>query len=304
MTGEVLSPGPHGGDGVRLAAAIGVEPHEVLDLSMSLNPVAPDTAALVREHAGAVRAYPDLAAATGALARAMGVASDRLLLTNGGAEAIALVAGAMRRGRVDEPEFSLYRRHLEHVDPSAPRWRSNPHNPTGRLAAPAEHAAVWDEAFYPLAAGAWTRGDDAIVVGSLTKVYACPGLRLGYVLGPTTAFVDALRARQPQWSVNGLAAAVLPQLLARTDLVAWREEIATLRAALGALLSRHDLAYEPSDACYVLVPYAPGLRAHLARRAVLVRDTASFGMPHGVRIAVPDAAGLRRLTEAIEGYMP
>ena len=43
-------------------------------------------------------------------------------------------------GRVDEPEFSLYRRHLPALDPEGPRWRSNPHNPTGRLAGPDERA--------------------------------------------------------------------------------------------------------------------------------------------------------------------
>ena len=69
---------------------------------------------------------------------------DRLLLTNGGAEAIALV-GAELGGRVEEPDFALYPRG------GGPLWRSNPHNPTGRLArGPAD---VWDEAFYPLATG-------------------------------------------------------------------------------------------------------------------------------------------------------
>ena len=58
----------------------------------------------------------------------------RLLLTNGGAEAIALVAAELGPGWVDEPDFSLYRRHLPAIDPDGPRWRSNPHNPTGRLA--------------------------------------------------------------------------------------------------------------------------------------------------------------------------
>ena len=88
-------------------------------------------------------------------------------------------------GWVDEPEFSLYRRHLGLVAEGVPVRRFNPHNPTGRLAAPDERAAVWDEAFYALATGCWTRGDaqsGAVVIGSLTKLFACPGLRLGYVL--------------------------------------------------------------------------------------------------------------------------
>ena len=81
------------------------------------------------------------------------------MLTNGGAEAIALVAAELPVGNVIEPDFSLYRRHLARIDESAPRWRSNPSSPHGELAGDDETAGVWDEAFYALATGAWTRGD-------------------------------------------------------------------------------------------------------------------------------------------------
>jgi histidinol-phosphate/aromatic aminotransferase/cobyric acid decarboxylase-like protein len=299
----VPTPGPHGGDGARLAAALGVEPDAVLDLSASLNPCAPDVAALVAEHAGAVRRYPDVGPPTEALAATFGVESSRLVLTNGGAEAIALVAAARPVGWVDEPDFSLYARHLMKRDRAGLRWRSNPHNPTGRLAAPSEAADVWDEAFYPLATGGWTRGDPkAIVVGSLTKVFACPGLRVGYVRCPDRELAEDLRRIQPRWSVNGLACAVLPDLLACADLGRWASGVATLRRDLVTRLRGRGLDPEPSDAAYVLVRYAPGLRSHVARRGVLVRDTASFDVPDGVRIAVPDAAGLERLDRALEGW--
>ena len=135
------------------------------------------------------------------------------MLTNGGAEAIALVAAEIG-GRVDEPEFGLHPRR------GGPRWRSNPHSPSGLLARPDERADVWDEAFFPLATGRWTRGDGAVVVGSLTKLLACPGLRLGYVLADP-ALVARCRARQPAWSVGGLAAAALPELLEAADLPGW-----------------------------------------------------------------------------------
>jgi histidinol-phosphate/aromatic aminotransferase/cobyric acid decarboxylase-like protein len=290
-------PGPHGGDGARLAAALGVDPAAVLDLSASCNPVAPDPGEIVAKHLDALRRYPDPAAATATLAEAMGVDPARLLLTNGGAEAIALV-GAELGGWVDEPDFGLYPRG-NGVGARGPRWRSNPHNPTGRLAAVGEHAGVWDEAFYPLATGRWTRDDaGAVVVGSLTKLLACPGLRVGYVLAPDLAVVDRLRRRQPAWSVNGLAAAALPDLLTTVDLAAWCGTVAALRARLVQVLFHAGLAPEPSDANFVLVR-APGLRPRLARHGVLVRDCASFGLPEHVRIAVPDAAGLARLEEAL-----
>jgi histidinol-phosphate/aromatic aminotransferase/cobyric acid decarboxylase-like protein len=302
---RIVPPGPHGGDGPRLARALGVSPESVLDLSVSLNPCAPDAAPLVARHAASVRHYPDPGPAEGALADAMGVDADRLVLTNGGAEAIALVAAALPVGHVDDPDFSLYARHLTRLDPAGLRWASNPKNPTGRLAAPDEHRDVWDEAFYPLATGRWTRRDaDAVVVGSLTKLFACPGLRLGYVITPDDDLAERVRARQPAWAVNSLAIAVLPDLLAHADLVRWAEQIAALRDDLAVVLDAAGLPPDPSDANYVLVHDASGLREHLARHRVLVRDTATFGLPGGVRIAVPDPAGLDELRRALERWIP
>jgi histidinol-phosphate/aromatic aminotransferase/cobyric acid decarboxylase-like protein len=297
----VPPPGPHGGDGPTLARALGIDPGQVLDLSASLNPVAPDVAPVAARHLDALRAYPDPGPATAAFARAMNVDRHRLVLTNGAAEAIALVAAYLGRGSVEDPEFSLYRRHLPVVDPAGPRWRSNPHNPSGRLAGSDEKAAVWDEAFWPLATGTWSRGDadrGAIVIGSLTKLFACPGLRIGYVLGPDQGTASAIEAAQPRWALNGLAAALLPELLERCDLEGWCQDIKVLRTDLCRLLEKGGWEPQPSDANWVLV-HAPGLREQLANQAIAVRDCASFGLPGTVRIAVPDEAGLDRLAKAL-----
>ncbi len=296
----VIPVGRHGGDGARLAAALGVAPGQVLDLSASLNPVAPDPAPILAAHLDAIGRYPDSEAATDALAAAIGVTADRVLLTNGGSEAIALVAAELGAGWVDEPDFSLYRRHLPALDRHGARWRSNPHNPSGLLAPPAASAGVWDEAFWPLATGTWTRGDadhGAVVLGSLTKLLACPGLRVGYILARPDLIVRLAR-RQPRWAVNGLVCAALADLLATVDLAIWCKETARLREQLVAILGDHGLATRPSEANWVLVD-APALRHDLARRAILVRDCASFGLPGTVRVAVPDVPGLDRLEEAL-----
>ena len=297
----MIPPGEHGGDGARLAAALNLAPDAVLDLSASLNPVAPDPAPVIARHLDAVGRYPDPAAATEAVAAALGVGTAQVLLTNGGAEAIALLAAEAGRGRVDEPDFSLYRRHLPAVDPDGPRWRSNPHNPSGRLAGPDERADVWDEAFWPLATGTWTRGDaarGAIVLGSLTKVLACPGLRVGYVHAADEDLIARLARRQPRWAVNGLACEALPELLGTVDLRRWAGELCGLREELAATLRAAGFEPEPSDANWLLVT-APGLRERLAARAILVRDCTSFGLPGTVRIAVPNRPGLARLRESL-----
>ena len=296
-----MIPGAHGGDGWRLAERLGIGVEDVLDLSASLNPMAPDPEPVIAAHLGALRRYPDPTRATAALAQAMEVDADLLVLTNGGAEAIALVAAERPEGWVTDPDFSLYRRHLLTVREGAPKWLSNPHNPTGLLASAGEEAAVWDEAFWPMATGQWTRGDTrrgAVVLGSLTKLLACPGLRIGYILCPDGHLAGRLRLRQPQWSLNGLAASALPDLLRPVDLPKWAAGVASRRDDLRRVLDRAGFQARPSDANWVLVD-AAGLRSHLARHAVLVRDCASFGLPGVVRIAVPDQAGLDRLEAAL-----
>src|SRR5436190_442861 len=206
MTGP--PPGPHGGDGHAVAAALGVDPSSVLDLSVSLNPFAPDVRALALGHLDTLTRYPDSERATHALAAAIGVDASRVVLTNGGSEAIALVAAELGSGWVDEPDFSLYRRHLP--------------------------------------------------------------------------------------------AALLPELLDRADLPTWSRGIADLRAQLVDVLHAHGLQPRPSDAPFVLVDRAAGLRGRLAPLGIVVRDCVSFGLPDCARIAVPDPDGLERLNRALE----
>jgi histidinol-phosphate/aromatic aminotransferase/cobyric acid decarboxylase-like protein len=296
---RIPPPGAHGGDGARVAAALGIDPTAVLDLSASLNPFAPDVAALARRRLDALGRYPDVSTAEAALAAGLGLDPERLVLTAGGAQAIALVAARQASGWVDEPDFALYRRHLARLDPAAPRWRSDPHNPTGRLAGPDETAGVWDEAFLPLAGGAWSRHRPGWALGSLTKAFACPGLRVGYALAPDPDDAAALRRARPEWAVGGLACALVPDLVERADPSAWTAAVAKARDELAGVLEAHGRAPLPSGAPWVLVPRAAGLREALAREAVVVRDCASFGLADHVRIAVPDADGLERLDRAL-----
>ncbi len=144
-------------------------------------------------------------------------------------------------------------------------------------------------------------------MGSLTKVLACPGLRVGYVVVPdddgerlgVAGLRTRLERRQPAWSVGPIALGAVPPLLAMADVEKWADAVRDARDRLVAVLRRHDLDPLESDANFVLVRGALGLRSRLAREGVIVRDCASFGLPDHVRIAVPDEAGLDRLNEAL-----
>lgn len=292
----------HGGDGPAVARWLGVDPTQVLDLSASLNPFPADITPLLSRHAASVRRYGDPIDLEGRLATLVGVDPRHVVLTNGASEAIALVAQIVERGRIDEPDFSLYRRHLE-VDPAAGLWRSNPHSPSGRLATHDETAAVWDEAYWQLATGTWTRGDHhrgSIVIGSLTKLLGTPGLRVGWIVAPDVATADALRNRRPEWSVAALALDVTRDLLDVLDLSALTEQVSGARCDLVATLDSRSLDVESADAPWVLVHHVPRLRDDLARHGVVVRDCTTFGMPATVRIAIPDVAGLERLLDALD----
>ncbi len=154
-----------------------------------------------------------------------------------------------------------------------------------------------DAAFGEPPAGDADRG--AVVVGSLTKLFACPGLRLGYVVAPEPRFVERLAARQARWSVGSLAVAALPALLSAAPLEHWAAELRALRDELVALLGGCGLQVIAESAPWVLVSRAGSLRDELARRGVLVRDCSSFGLAGTVRIAVPARAELGCLEAAL-----
>ena len=99
-------------------------------------------------------------------------------------------------------------------------------------------AEIRDEAFYLLATGTWTRGDEgATVLGSLTKAWAIPGVRVGYVLARDDAEADAIRALRPRWSVNGPRVRRPPRAARQlAEPGRWRDGIASLRAELIDLL--------------------------------------------------------------------
>jgi histidinol-phosphate/aromatic aminotransferase/cobyric acid decarboxylase-like protein len=206
-------------------------------------------------------------------------------------------------------------------------WITNPHNPTGQLWSRESlepllqrfALVIVDEAFLPLVPGGeaqsmlpWVgRCPGLVVIRSLTKLAAIPGLRLGYALADPTRLARWAAWRDP-WPVNGLAAAAGVALMGDG---AWDRRVQGWLAREGPWLAE-GLAQLPglvpmaSAANFLLVrgeragvplPLHSLRLALEQRHRILVRDCRSFaGLGETwLRLAVLDRRGNRRLLGAL-----
>lgn len=175
----------------------------------------------------------------------------------------------------------------------------NPGNPTGRLYLRDEVAAVADlcreegtflvvdEAFMDFCEDESAKhlvaaGDAGVVLRSMTKFWALPGLRLGYAMA-SAAVTARLAAIRPPWSVNHLAQAAGLAALADHDYQ--RRTLAGTGSARTAMAERlaalPDVRVFPAAANYLLVKLsgyltASVLQERLLGQRMLIRDCSSF----------------------------
>ena len=206
-------------------------------------------------------------------------------------------------------------------------WLCNPNNPTGGVI-PKEQLRSWIEThpeiifvidqsygFFTqaplLTAAEASAYPNVLQLHSMTKRYAMPGLRLGYVTA-APQLLERVRAVRMPWSVNALAIEAglflcdhpetapidLPSLLAETQ---------RLRAQLNAL---PGLTAEPTQTHFFLCRLATGracdLKQWLAEKhGILIRDAANFeGLDEGCfRIATQTPEENKLLGEAIRQYL-
>jgi histidinol-phosphate aminotransferase len=158
-----------------------------------------------------------------------------------------------------------------------------------------ERLVVLDEAYAAFMAERWSseallaRHRNLVILRSLTKDHALPGLRLGYLLARSEV-ARAVEAVRPPWSVNaGALRAGLATLEpdARTHVVRAQALVAQSRDLLTQRLTSVGYAVRPSSANFVLVDVgaAVDFRRALLPHGVVVRDCTSFGLPEHVRIA-------------------
>lgn len=291
-----------------------------------------------------VRTYPEPEpySLEKALAERLHLLPGEVCVTNGATEAIYLIAQAFRNqtSAIWMPTFSEYadacRLHGHKVVsvyglnrlPERGRlvWLCNPNNPTGEVRAKETLAAcirqnpqrvfVIDQSYESFTLKTLFTAREAaefpnvILLHSMTKRFAVPGLRLGYI----TACKDLLheiRTQRMPWSVNRLAIEAGHYLLRNSSeydvdiplLLKEKERLAQ------SLLSIGGMEVWPSDTHYMLVRLRTGkaaaLKEYLAtEQGILIRDASNFeGLDeHFFRIAAQTPEENDKLAEGIKKW--
>ena len=324
----------HGGDVWQ-----GSAPEAWLDFSANLNPEGPPEWVKAAMAEGLKRAayYPDLRgrAARHGMRAHLGVPEACVMVTAGGIEAAAL-ASVGRRHAIAQPTFQEYghlcpshrdvtRDALTQFTPEAGEclWVCNPNNPTGHAFTREELSAllarveaadgrlIVDEAFIDCcpehSVAALVASHPALIVlGSLTKVLAIPGIRLGY-LAAHPSVIEHIAPKLPPWRVNCVAEAVAAALPGhREDFEHIRRLNDARREAFADALRALDIEVYPSEANFLLCDFGRDMRPTIERlkeEHILLRPCGMFpGLTHGhVRLCVRTESENERLTDTLKG---
>jgi len=307
-----LPPALHGGDA----------PSGVLDFSTGVSPLPPPPTVMAAWRAADVTRYPHPTALPlrEAIAARHGLSADEVVVGAGSVELIWALArafgGAGRRVGFVAPAFGEYAQAARasgaavaavDVDGACDLlFVARPGNPT--LAVPSVAAieaaraalVVVDEAYQPLCDDVppLAPTDRVAVLRSLTKVFALPGLRLGYLVA-SRVVARAAQAALPPWNVSQPAAAAGVAALAEpTEPV--RAAVAELRARMVARLAAIGVMPVVAGGTFVVVDVgdARGFTAAMLARGVRVRDCSSFGLPRLVRLGVRSDEDQEKLVAA------
>ena len=277
------------------------------------------------------------------IARRYSLTPRQVCVTNGATEAIYLIAQVFQ-GRISAvlgPTFSEYadacRVHRHKVKPfysldALPEdaelvWICNPNNPTGEVRNKEDLKAlvdshpdklfIFDQSYEYFTLKSLLGIKEAasfpnvILLHSMTKQYAIPGLRVGYFTA-SEGLTDDVRCRRMPWSVNTLAIEAAKYLLEEGDgisadipqLLAERERLTNLLLATGML------EIWPTDTHYMLIKLRMGKAAALkdflaVNHGILIRDASNFeGLDERFfRIATQTPEENDKLVKAISEWM-
>ncbi len=281
----------HGGAIFAIAQERGWHWQEVLDFSANINPLgpAPGVHKAIIDALGEIVHYPDRYSSRlqRALAEDWDIDPERILLGNGATELIHFVARVWpAKPALVTPVFSEFHR----AYPSARLIRhgdawpdeefvvvTNPMNPTGAAVDVPDRAGdtLIDESFIDFTDLPTRIHSHNIVLRSLTKFHALPGLRIGALVGPGD-FIRYLKARREPWQVNVLTeAAALAALRDKDHQRRTREYIHSERQRLWeAFASTSGVHLHPTQANYFLASLdyqASALAEYMLASKVLIR---------------------------------
>ncbi|MDE6395517.1 MAG: aminotransferase class I/II-fold pyridoxal phosphate-dependent enzyme [Duncaniella sp.] len=265
--------------------------------------------------AGSIKSYPEPSpkSVEKLIAQSKGIEAESVMVTNGATEAIYLIA-QMFRGRksaIVEPTFSEYRDactiHDHNVatignlseipDDCDVVWLCNPNNPTGEVTdvnilkryierLPGTLFVI-DSAYadYSVQPTMCERDaceyHNAVMLGSLTKRFAIPGLRIGYATGHHDVISSLRKLRMP-WSVNQLAIEGAGYMLTHAEEYPLKAaELHKEALRIGEALRQLGVEVYRTD-CNILLsclPYgrAEHLKDYLAtNHGILIRDASNF----------------------------
>ena len=311
----------HGGAVFAAARDLQCDWREILDFSASINPLgpAPGVRAAITDAIGRVVHYPDPYASRlqTALAEEWDVLPKRIIVGNGATDLIHFLA---RVWPVDAtlvtPVFSEFHRAYPHAIllGAAEPWPddglvvvTNPLNPTGAAAlVPGGRKGVTlvDESFIEFTdLPTRVHAPNCIVLRSLTKFHALPGLRVGAMVLPEW-LAEELQPRREPWQVSVLAeAAALEALRDRYHQQQTREYVRAERQRLAnAFAGWHGVRLHPTLANYHLARLdysAAALCEFMRGQRILLRNCTGWPGVDGdaVRFAIRTREENDRLIE-------
>lgn len=297
----------------------------------------------LREHISSIHSYPEPDA--GSLASLIGeknnISSENICLTNGATEAIYLIAQAFRGKastimiptfseyedacKVNEHELQFLKQLSDFEGNSDLVWLCNPNNPTGKTTDKPllievikrfpQVIFVIDQSYEFFTLKGTLQMDEAVVypnvilLHSMTKRYAIPGLRLGYITG-CESIIDKVRKYCMPWSVNQLAIEGGKFLLNHEfslDISSYLEETERFASELNQI---SGLSAQKEDTNFFLCRLANKtgreMKTYLIEEyGILIRDAANFrGLDeHYFRVATQSMEENNNLVKAIREWI-
>lgn len=296
------------------------------------------------EQRALIHRYPEPEAYTleRQIADKLGISDQSVLVTNGATEAIYLIGHLYQGGRsvILQPTFSEYEhsaklfRHnvlnkpiddfangqLE-LSANTVFWLCNPNNPTGitydyhhlieEISSHLDTTFVVDQsyaAFTPkpvLSAEEASSLPNCFVIKSLTKAYAIPGLRLGYVIA-NPQLIRALKSLKMPWSVNALAIEAGIYLLRKELPFSLEKLLAERKRWVEQLSTLGVMDIFPTDTHYFLAQLkqhrAEEVKSWLAHHyGLLIRNAATYPLlgERYIRLATQKGEENDLLTQAL-----